>query len=69
MRVCLDVSLGQAWPSAVRAPAHRNLSDAQLAAAVHVAEGIVTAPDTLASLNADSLRLRERWRAAGSPKA
>lgn len=68
MRVCLDVSLGAPWPSLARAPAYRTLSDAQLARAVAVAEGIAAAPDTLVALNRRSLRGREAWRARGSPK-
>ncbi len=69
MRVCLDVSLGAPWPSVVRAPAYLTMSDAQLAAAVTVAEGIAAAPDTLPTLNERSLRARAAWRARGSPKA
>ena len=69
MRVCLDVSLGQPWPAVVRAPAYKSLSEAQLAAAVSIADGIVAAPDTLPELNAESLRLRAAWHAVGSPRA
>ena len=69
MRVCLDVSLGAAWPGVVRAPAYRHLSDAQLAEAIALAERVVTIPDTLSALNARSLGMRQTWRAAGSPKA
>lgn len=69
MRVCLDVSLGAAWPQVVRPPAYQHLSDDQFAAAVRMAEDIVDAPDRLPALNARSLTLRAAWRAAGSPKA
>ena len=69
MRVCLDVSLAAAWPSVVRAPAYRHLTDAQLAAAVAIAEGVLAEPGTLPELNRRSRAMRRVWRAAGAPKA
>ena len=60
MRVCLDAALGVRWDRVVRRPAIRHLTDAQLAAAVAVAERIVADPAALPALNAASLRLR--WR-------
>lgn len=58
MRVCLDTALGAPWPSVVRRPAVRNLSDAQLGAAITIAEDLVRAPETLAALNRQSIRWR-----------
>ena len=58
MRVCLDEACGAAWPSVLARPAIRSMSAEQLAAAIGVAEGIVAAPETLAALNASSLRRR-----------
>ena len=61
MRVCLDDAMGRPWTEVVRRPAIDQMSDAQLAAAVRSAEGIVEHPDTLPILNKRSL---ERRRAA-----
>ncbi len=58
MRVCLDEALDAAWPSVLPRPAIRTMSDAQLAAAIGIAEGIATRPETLAALNQRSLRRR-----------
>ena len=58
MRVCLDIAIQERWDRRVRRPAIRNLSDAQLAAAVAIAEQIVEQPDSLPALNAASLRMR-----------
>ena len=58
MRVCLDAAVGARWDAVVRRPAARHLTDAQLAAAVAVAEAVVAAPSRLPALNAASLRLR-----------
>ena len=58
MRVCLDTSLGARWDTLVRRPAIRHLTDAQLEAAIAVAERIVSDPDSLSSLNKASLRRR-----------
>ena len=70
MRVCLDAVAGAPWREVIRAPATRHMSVAQLAAAVRVAQDIADRPDTLAALNARSLRQRRaaleaRRRAAG----
>jgi uncharacterized membrane protein len=58
MRVCLDAAIGRRWDLVVRRPAVRHLSDAQLAAAVVVAERIARQPDVLPALNAASLAMR-----------
>ncbi len=58
MRVCLDAAFGQPWHEAVRRPAVRHMTEAQLARAVAVAERVVAAPALLFELNAESLRLR-----------
>ncbi len=58
MRVCLDVSLGRPWREAVRAPAVRHLTDAQLLAAIAVAERVLLEPALLPAFNRHSLRLR-----------
>ncbi|RYC33445.1 GCN5-related N-acetyltransferase [Lichenibacterium minor] len=55
MRVCLDAALGAPWTATVRAPAVRHMSDAQLAAAVAVAERLAAEPDALAALNRASI--------------
>jgi hypothetical protein len=44
-----------------RPPRRRHLSDAQLAAAVLVAERIAQRPDVLPALNAASLAMRRGW--------
>ena len=59
MRVCLDTALGCRWDRVVRRPAIRNMTDAQLAAAVQVAESIAREPGLLAGLNKASLQLRK----------
>lgn len=60
MRVCLDAAVGVRWDGVVRRPAVRHLTDAQLAAAVAVAEGVVAEPGRLPGLDAASLRMRGR---------
>ena len=71
MRVCLDAVAGAPWRQVIRPPAIRHMSEAQLAAAVRVAQDIADRPDTLAALNSQSLRQRRaaaletRRRAAG----
>ena len=62
MRVCLDAAIGRPWHEAVRRPAVRHLSDAQLTAAVAVAERIAREPACLPALNEASLRLRGKLR-------
>lgn len=62
MRVCLDAAVGRPWHEAVRRPAVRHLSDAQLARAVAVAERIVGEPACLPALNEASLRMRGKLR-------
>ena len=64
MRVCLDVSFGQPWRELVGPPAIRNLTAAQLRAAIAVAERIVAEPALLPALNRQSLHMRGRARAA-----
>ncbi|GAA0566701.1 hypothetical protein GCM10009416_00860 [Craurococcus roseus] len=58
MRVCLDAAFGRPWHEAVRRPAVRHMTDADLARAVAVAERIAAVPSLLPGLNAESLRLR-----------
>jgi hypothetical protein len=58
MRVCLDAAIGRPWHEAVRRPAIRHLTEAQLAAAVAVAERIRAEPALLRPLNLQSLRWR-----------
>ena len=58
MRVCLDAAFGRPWHEAVRRPAVRHMTDADLARAVAVAERIAAAPLLLPGLDAESLRLR-----------
>ena len=58
MRVCLDAAFGRPWHEAVRHPAARHMTEAELARAVSVAEGIAANPASLPRLNAESLRLR-----------
>ena len=63
MRVCLDEAMGGPWTAHVKRPAIHHMSDAQLADAIRVAEGIASRPGTLVALNAQSLRRREAARA------
>ena len=63
MRICLDTALGVPWHAVVARPAIHNLTDAQLAEAVRVAEAIVAAPETLPGMNRASLEGRRLWRA------
>ncbi len=58
MRVCLDEALGAPWTTVVARPAIRTLSDAQLGAAIAVAESLVHQPTLLPALNDKSLRGR-----------
>jgi hypothetical protein len=58
MRVCLDAAFGRPWHEAVRRPAVRHMTEAELARAVAVAERIAAVPSLLPGLNAESLRLR-----------
>ncbi len=60
MRVCLDAAVGARWDAVVRRPAVRHLTEAQLAAAIAVAERVAADPAALPALNAASLRLRGR---------
>ncbi len=62
MRVCLDAALGSPWNATVERPAIRTMTEAQLAAAVAVAEGILAEPDRLAELNSRSLAGRRSAR-------
>ena len=59
MAADLDTALGCRWDRVVRRPAIRNMTDAQLAAAVQVAESIAREPGLLAGLNKASLQLRK----------
>jgi hypothetical protein len=62
MRVCLDTTVGAPWHTIIKRPAIRYLSLEQLVAAIAVAEALVSAPETLASLNAQSIRWRRQVR-------
>ena len=62
MRVCLDAAIGRPWHEAVRRPAIRHLTEAQLAAAVAVAERIRAEPGLLPGLNRQSLLGRGKLR-------
>ena len=62
MRVCLDAALGVPWTATVKRPALRSMNDAELAAAVEIAEGIAARPDTLRGLNAASIEGRRAAR-------
>lgn len=62
MRVCLDTAVGAPWHTIVKRPAIRHLSLEQLVAAITVAEALVSAPETLAVLNAQSIRWRRQAR-------
>ncbi len=70
MRVCLDAALGTRWDRVVPRPAIRHLTEAQLARAVAVAEGIAADPASLRRLNGASLRMRggHGTRAAPEPR-
>lgn len=59
MRVCLDAALGAPWHALVRRPAIRHLTDAQLSAAIAVAEGLLQAPEALHALNRQSIIWRQ----------
>ena len=65
MRVCLDTALGVPWTDAIGRPAIRTMSDAQLGAAIAVADSIVERPALLVDLNRNSLAGR---RAARNPR-
>jgi len=62
MRVCLDAAIGRPWHEAVRRPAIRHLTEAQLAAAIAVAERIRAEPALLPALNRQSLLGRGKLR-------
>lgn len=62
MRVCLDTAVGAPWHTIVKRPAIRYLSLERLVAAIAVAEALVSAPEKLAALNAQSIRWRRRAR-------
>lgn len=62
MRVCLDTSVDAPWHTIVKRPAIRHLSLEQLVAAIAVAEALVSAPEKLAALNAQSIRWRRQTR-------
>lgn len=62
MRVCLDTAFGAPWTATVKPPAVRRMTDAQLAAAVEIAEGVAATPDTLPALNAASIAGRRAAR-------
>jgi hypothetical protein len=62
MRVCLDTAVGAPWHTIVKRPAIRYSSREQLAAAIAVAEALVSAPEKLAALNAQSIRWRRQAR-------
>lgn len=62
MRVCLDQAIGQPWHERVRRPAIRHLADAQLRAAIAIAERIAAEPSLLPGLNEQSLVWRRRTR-------
>ncbi len=59
MRVCLDHAIGRRWDEAVRRPAIRHLTDAQLARAIAIADAIVQDPTLLPKFNATSLAMRK----------
>ena len=62
MRVCLDAACGRPWHEVIARPAIRHAPDAVLASAVDVAEHILSHPEALAGLNAESLRRRGKQR-------
>jgi hypothetical protein len=61
MRVCLDTALGAPWHTVIRRPAIRHLTVTQLSAAIAIAEGVVSNPDSLDALNRQSIRWRTRF--------
>ncbi len=65
MRVCLDAAAGRPWFEVIARPAIGRASDAQLRAAVAVAEAILADPARLPLLNAASLRMRGKGRKSG----
>ena len=69
MRVCLDAAFGRPWHEAIRRPAVRHMSDAELARAVAVAERVAAVPGSLPALNAESLRMRGKGERARRPYA
>lgn len=60
MRVCLDAATGRPWHEAIRRPAIRHMTDAQLDLVVAVAEQVAESPSMLPGLNRQSLHLRGR---------
>ena len=62
MRVCLDCAIGAPWHERVRRPAIRHLDDAQLRAAIAVAERVAADPASLPALNRESLAMRGKAR-------
>ena len=62
MRVCLDTVFGAPWRATVKAPAIRHMTDAQLAAAVRIAEGVAAEPQRLGALNSASIAGRRAAR-------
>jgi hypothetical protein len=58
MRVCLDAAFGAPWTATVRAPAVRHMTDAQLAAAVGIAESVARHPGVLPALDRASIEGR-----------
>ncbi len=59
MRVCLDEAMGAPWHQIVKRPAIHHMSEAQLTAAVDVAERVAAQPELLRPLNERSLLLRQ----------
>lgn len=68
-RVVLDAVYGRPWREAVRAPAWRNMAEAELRAAIALAEAIRDGRADLHDLNRRSLALRGRFRADARPPA
>ena len=62
MRVCLDAALGAPWSATVKPPALRHMTDAQLAAAVTIAEEMAVEPHRLGALNSASIEGRRAAR-------
>ena len=58
MRVCLDEAMRAPWHQIVKRPAIHHMTEAQLAAAIDVAERITAQPELLGPLNEQSLRQR-----------
>lgn len=69
MRVCLDLAVGAPWHERVRRPAVRHLDEAQLRAAIAVAERIVADPGSLPALNRESLAMRGKAEGRALPHA